>query len=221
MNKTNQNEQNSSIKQALLDLKRVAYESPDDGAPKVTKAVNALLKVLEQNPKLLREADKVFNQRRYNEKKLNFTKVKNFKKSQIVFALTDRECRILLYMFGFMSQQNMVAIKQTEVAKELKTAKRDVNTALKELERKGCITKLFTDRKGGLGTIYMVNPEIASVGKHENNHLFQKITPSEQLNEFLTKTNNCTYGVTSSNTSYTLSDNTSLDVRYNYLINPD
>lgn len=221
MDRTNQNEQNSSIKQALLDLEKVSAVSPDAEATKVLKAVKTLLRAIDKQPKLLREADKIFNQHRYNDKKVHFTKMQNFKKNQIIFSLTDRECKILLYMLGFMSQQNMVAIKQAELAKELRTAKRDINVSLKELEKKGCITKVFTDKKSGVGTIYMVNPEIASVGKHDNHGLFQKITPPEQLNEFLLKTNKLSADVINLNTTHILPDGTSITVKANFKITKD
>lgn len=225
MSNNNPNEQNSSIKQALLDLEKVATVSNSTEATKLLKAVKTVLKVLEKTNKELLEADKIFHQHRYNDKKLHFTKLGNFKKSQVVFNLTDKECKILLFMLGIMSQQNMIAIKQNELVKDLRSSKRDISSALKGLEKKGCITKVFTDRKSGLGSIYMVNPEIASVGNHNCNSLFQKITPPEQLNEFLSKTNNCTYGVTRSETDITISDNkrssSSHTVRYAFLTKPE
>lgn len=216
MNRNSNNEHNSSVLQALLDLEKVLTVSPDAEATKVLKPLKTVIKHLQTKQKFLTEADKIFNQHRYNDKKVHFTKMQNFKKCQVVVNLTERECKVLLYMIGVMSQQNMVGVKQTELVKELKSGKREIINALKGLEKKGVITKVFTDKKRGIGTVYMVNPEVASVGKQENHGLFQKVTPSEQLNEFLTKTNNCTYGVTHSETDLVLSDNTPITVRYNF-----
>lgn len=207
MNNHNPNEQNSSIKQALLDLEKVATVSNNPEATKLLKAVRTTLKALEKTNKELLEADKIFHQHRYNDKKLHFTKLGNLKKNQVVFHLTDKESKVLLLMLGAMSQQNMIAIKQTELGKALHSSKRDISSALKGLERKGCITKVFSDRKSGLGTIYMVNPEIASVGNYNCNSLYQKITPESQLDEFLSKTNSSEYGVTRFETDLILSDN--------------
>lgn len=219
MNRTNRNEQNSSTKQALLDMEKVATVSPDDGADKFLKAVKSLLKLADKQPKLLREADKIFNQHRYNERNLHFTKIQNYKKQQIIFNLTAKECQLLLYMLTFMSQANTISIKQGELAKDLKSSKRDVGSTLKSLEQRGCITKLQQSKE--FGTIYMVNPEIASVGKHDNHGLFQKITPPEQLNEFLTETNNLTADVMHFDISYTDTDSNATTVRANFKIAKD
>lgn len=219
MDRTNQNEQNSSIKQALLDLEKVSAVSPDDEATKVLKAVKTLLKAVEKQPKLLREADTIFKQHSYNEKNLHFAKFRNHKKQQIIFNLTDKESKVLLYMLSFMSQANAISIKQSELAKDLKSSKRDVGSALKSLEKKGCITKIQQSRD--FGTIYMVNPEIAAVGKHDLHGLYQKITPTEQLNEFLTKTNSLTADVIHFDITYNSSDNNPTTVRTNLKISKD
>lgn len=217
MNNNSQNEHNSSIKQALLDLEKVSIANTGPEATQLLKAVKTTLKILDKQSKLLKEADNIFNQHRYNDKRLHFTKINNFKKNQIVFNLADRECKVLLYMIGFMSQQNMVAIKQDELAKELRTGKREISSSLKGLVNKGCITKVFTDKKNGIGTVYMINPEIASVGKHDNCYLFQEITPSAQIDKFLA-TNKCTYGVTFSETHFNVSNNRPIVIKYNYLV---
>lgn len=216
MNSNSNNEHNSSVLQALLDLQKVLSVSADTDSTKILKHVNLAIKYLQAKQKFLTEADKIFNQHRYNDKKIHFTKMQNFKKCQIVVNLTDRESKVLLYMLGIMSQQNMVAVKQDELTTILKSAKSSINGALKGLEKKGVITKIFTDKKRGIGTVYMINPYVGSVGKHENYRLFEKVTPSKQFNEFLFKTNKCTYGVTHSETDLVLSDNTPITVRYNF-----
>lgn len=218
MNSNSNNEHNSSVLQALLDLQKILSVSDDTDSTKILKHVNLAIKYLKAKQKFLTEADKIFNQHRYNDKKVHFTKMQNFKKCQIVVNLTDRESKVLLYMLGIMSQQNMVAIKQDELTTVLKSAKSSINGALKGLEKKGVITKIFTDKKRGIGTVYMINPYVGSVGKHENENyrLFEKVTPYRQFNEFLDKTNHCIYSVTHSETDLILSDNSTITVRYNF-----
>lgn len=219
MNNNSKNELNSSIKQALLDLEKVATVDANPEATKVLKAVKTLLKLLDRYGSVINEADKIFNQHRYNDKKLHFAKVKNYKKQQIIFNLTARESQILFYMITFMSQANSIMIRQTELARDLKSSKRDIVTALKGLEEKCCIVKVKQEKN--MGTIYMVNPDIATVGKHECYSTYQEITSDEQLNKFLLKTNKLSADVINLDYTHITSDNTPITVRTNLKITKD
>lgn len=200
MNRNEANERNSSVLQALRDLEKVLTVSPDAEATKVLKPLKTVINHLLKKQKFLTESDNIFNQHRYNDKKLHFVKLGNYKKNQVIFNLTDSECRVFLYMITFMSQENMIAIKQKSLAKDLSKSLRYVNTTLKGLEDKGVITKVYADRKGGTGTVYMVNPAIASVGKHDCCPLFEKITPQANLDSYHAQVQNCNYGVTRTET---------------------
>lgn len=219
MNRNENNEKNSSVLQALRDLEKVLTVSTDADATKVLKPLKTVINHLLKKQKFLTETDNIFNQHRYNDKKLHFVKLENHKKNQIIFDLTERESKILLFMFLFMSQQNMVAIKQKELAKNFKVSNRDIGISLKSLETKGVITKVYTDRKGGTGTVYMVNPAIASVGKHDCCQLYEKITPQVNLDNYHAQVQNCLYGVTRSETELIDYDGhgSNMTIRYNFL----
>lgn len=200
MNRNEANEHNSSVLQALRDLEKVLTISADVETTKILRPLKTVINHLLKKQKFLTEADNIFNQHRYNDKKLHFVKLANYKKNQIIFNLTDSECRILLYMLSFMSQENMIAIKQKTLAKDLNKSLRDINTTLKVLETKGVITKVYTDRRGGTGSVYMVNPAIASVGKYDCGLLFEQVTPQSNLDSYYTQALNCDYGVTRTET---------------------
>lgn len=219
MNKDKPNEINSAFKQMLLDADKFFSTTPDEGVTTIHKQLKTLMKSLDKKQKYYKEIDKIFSRHQYNDNSILYCKKKNFKKQQLLLYFGSKEILILDYFETFMSQANAVTIRQEELAKDLKGSKRDIGKALKNLEEHGCITKIGYDRK--LGTSYMLNPEIASVGNKTDHHgLFQKITPAEQLNKFH-EINKLFADVTGLSITVTLADGTCTTVKSNLKVPKD
>lgn len=217
MDKDKPNEINSAFKQMLLDADKFFSSTPDTDVTALHKQVKSLLKNLKV--KHYKEIDKIFDRHQYNDNSLIYCKKKNYKKQQLLLCLSQKEVLILNYFESFMSQANALTIGQGELAKELKCSKRDIGKALKFLEENGCITKINYDRR--YGTTYMLNPDIACVGRKTDHYgLFQKITPTEQLNKFL-ELNKLSVDVTGIDVHITLADGTCTTVKSNIKVTKD
>lgn len=197
----NDNQENSSLKQILIDLEKILVQSNTSNSINVLNALQTLKNELNNNAQYISQTDTIFNRHHYNEKKLHFTKLRNYKSLQIVSNLSANSVKVLFYMIQLMSQNNLVAVKVKITSKELHQSLNTFRKSLEELEQNGCIVKVLEGKKDGTGTIYMINPEIANTSKYvgttEEN--FKKITSDTQLNNFLLL-NNCKSNVISSKT---------------------
>lgn len=191
MNKQNPN--NSSVIQCLLDIEKAAKTSDNSSAPYIQKAAMDLRKMLTKD--IIAESDKIYNAHRHNSSKITFAKMANFKTNQAISRLSDRACKILMYGIQIMSRDNCFLIYQDNLTKTLNMSIKTVNRGIKELVENGCMTKICTlQRKKPSGTVYMINPEIASIGSHNNIDFYEKMTPDEQLDNF-DVTSYCAYDV--------------------------
>lgn len=188
-----QNPNNSSVIQCLLDIERVAKLSDDDSAPYIQKAVGNLRKMLTNN--IITQADKLYDAHRHNNASITFAKIANFKTNQAISRLSDSTWKILTYGIQLMSQDNCFLVNQDNLTKRLNMSKTTVNNGIRELVEKGFMTKICTlKQQKPSGTVYMIHPEMASVGSHDSTSFYEKMTPDEQLDNFEV-TRHCTYDV--------------------------
>ncbi len=180
----NRNKNNSSLKQMLLDLEKVLVSDKSKNSIEILKELKTLTKLLEQNETYISKTDKIFNSHRYNDRNIHFTKFKNYKRLQIIKKLSNSTVKVLMYMIQVMSQENLVGIKVKETNKELNMSLNTFRKSIDELETNGCITLLFTGKKDGIGSIYMLNPEIANNSKYDLSEDFKKITSEQQQMNF-------------------------------------
>ena len=191
MNKKNPD--NSSVLQCLLDIEKVAKISDSPNAPDVLKALAELRKALTKD--IIAKADETYEAHRYNNAKITFAKTANFKENQAETKLSANACKILLHGIQLMSQDNCFLINQENLTKILNMAKKTVNDGIRELVEKGCMTKICTlKQQKPSGTVYMINPEIASVGNHDSTGFYERMTPDQQLDTF-EDISFCKYGV--------------------------
>lgn len=189
----------------FLDLEKVLVSDvKNKNAAKILQKINELKTLLEQNKEFITKTDTIFNQHRYNDKKLHFTKLENYKNLQIVRKLSASAVKVLFYLCCLMSQQNLVAVKIRETSKELQMSTVTFNKSLKELETHGCISMIYQSKKNNVGTIYMINTKICNSSKYCLDDEFEKITSNSQLMNF-SILNRCEYDVITSKTS--LNDN--------------
>ena len=163
MFKINPNPDNSSIMQVLLDIKAA-------GGPSrlVDEIIDIITVIPDTNkPSILQEAEEIYYRHQYPQRAIKFTKLS----IRIEFArfLSHNALTILTAMYQNMWHRNMIQLTQRDIIKITSiTSSRPIKDALKELIDKGCIAVVVkgTTRQPA---IYMVNPEIATVGRDESN----------------------------------------------------
>lgn len=151
------NPDNSSIMQALLDIKAA-------GGSFTT--INDLLMFLENDPNLLKEAELRFHRHQYPQRSITFTKVSN--KVEFSRFLSYNALTILTALYQNMWHGNMIQIRRKDIVKITSISSfRPIKDAFEELINKGCIAVAVpgTTRRP---TVYMVNPEIATVGRDDS-----------------------------------------------------
>ena len=152
-NHSKPNPENSSVIQALLDIKA-------SGAP--APMVNDLLDILRNDAAILQDADNLFKGHQYPKHVLDWCKVKN----DVEFSrfLSPKATALLTAMYQNMWVGNLIQLSHRDIIKIAKIGSlSSVRTALDELIGNGCIAVKLkgTTRRPD---IYMVNPLISTVG---------------------------------------------------------
>ncbi len=197
------NEHNSSLIQILLDLANISSINEQDN--NIHKQTLELLDSLKQNYTITKKTDDIFNSHQYNDKKIHFAKLENFNRLQILDELTAPAIKILMFIIQVSSQDNLISLKINDITKILNISKPTIIKAIQELIDNGCIS-IFKNRTKEYGTIYMLNPEIATTGKRTHKGLFKKITLQTHLDNF-EDLNECIYNVITSKTIFDVNNN--------------
>lgn len=148
------NKENSSIKQALLDLKTSGGD---------INAIDFLLQEIEQNELLREDADKLFQSHQYPEHSLNWCKLQG----DIEFTrfLSPNAVVVLITMCQNMPTTNLIQVSCRDLIEITHiSSPKAIQSAITELLDNGCITKMMK-ASGCRSAVYMVNPDIATVGK--------------------------------------------------------
>lgn len=167
------NPTNSSIVQALLDAKNCGF-------PK--ELINQLLEFasLDENQAILKAADKEFKKHQYPLHTLDWSRLYN----DIEFEsfLTPNEYMILSYMAKNMWVNNLIQTSQNDMLEyTCITSKGCINKTIGELIKKGCIAIKYKGNSRQK-TVYMVNPEFATIGteyKQDLKVVFAKMLDTE------------------------------------------
>lgn len=148
------NEENSSVKQALLDLKDVGGNA---------EAIDILLKQVEQDKELLERADKLFQGHQYPEHSLNWIKLQG--DVEFTRFLSPNAVTVLIAMCQNMNTDNLLQISRRDLIDITHiTSLKAVQPAMSELVQNGCITEVIK-ASGRKSAVYMINPEISTIGK--------------------------------------------------------
>lgn len=153
----NPNKEHSSVKQALLDLKASGGDA---------ECIDFLINQIGTNPEIRGNADKLFKSHLYPDKTLNWFKLHN----DIEFTrfLSPNALMILIAMCQNMRHGNLIQVNYKDLLTITHiSSPKAIKPALQELENCGCITVRIkgTTRRS---TVYMVNPEIATVGTNSS-----------------------------------------------------
>lgn len=151
------NPQNSSMVQHILEYKELGGS--------MNLPLSEFLKLAQEDTamqKLIREADKAVDRKKYPDSTLTFHKVE--RSVEVGRFLSMRDLKILRAFEVSVDQANLV---QASVRDVMRAAGVDLNTAragIESLLELGCIA-IKQRGSGTRASIYMLNPEIATVGK--------------------------------------------------------
>lgn len=206
------NPNNSSVIQMLLDLHSVAIQNSDN---ETLDLCQKLLSRLENRFSIQEQVDNKFKSHYYNEKKITFSKLENFKNLKFINNLSANSVKILFLIIQTVSQDNLIEIKISTFMEVLKMSKPTVTKCLSELVESGAIAKM-QNRNKTLGTIYMLNPKIASAGKHKHSKIFKKKAKESALAAF-ERLNKSNYSITSSKGQVEIDKNENKYMTFNSL----
>lgn len=142
---------NSSIIQAILDLKSTGKYGND-------KALEDIVKELEANPSITKEADARFNARKYNEDSVGFSQIPLLSKNML--ELSGNALRMLILLQGYMTQDNLAEINTNTVCEVLSISKDVFKRTKRELVQANAIVEIEGGYRGS-SPIYRVNPRLA------------------------------------------------------------
>lgn len=147
------NPNNSPIVQALLDMKANSFPKAE---------IDSLLLFYENSPISAEEADKEFNQHQYPDDNLTFCKAT--RELEYCRYLSSDAVKVLNVLIQNMNTQNNIEMSISDIKLTGNLPDKRATKALHELRENGCIA-VRLNRNKIHGTIYMVNPKIATVGK--------------------------------------------------------
>lgn len=147
------NPSSSTVLQILLDCQA------NGGWP--AEALNLMLEAAQADPKLCRATDKLFDSHRYPENSILWTKHRI--DNELPRILSPEEKLILDTFEQYMNQSNLLQISSRMLVKCTGLNDRTVRKSLDSLIEKGCIA-IHTAGPSNRAKIYMLNPEIATVG---------------------------------------------------------
>lgn len=147
------NPSGSSVLQMLLDCQA------NGGWP--AEALKQMLDAANADPKLCMATDKLFDTHRYPDNSIFWTKHRRDNELQRI--LSPEEKLILDTFEQYMNQSNLLQISSRMLVKCTGLNDRTVRKCLDLLIEKGCLA-VHTNGPSNKAKIYMLNPEIATVG---------------------------------------------------------
>lgn len=184
----NPNRYNSTIVQGLLELAKLDTLVPHDF---IDKAVQIAIFLNENDRQLVKTIDGIVKKKEYNND--NITWYRHYF-SEIPRSLSANANIILTLMCNVMAQGNLVQLSWQDIIDGTGIRnKKSIQTAIKDLLDNGCIAiKCNGDKRNA--TIYMVNPDIAIIGKPTNLHnQFWELITHEEFNKWLSIKHDITY----------------------------
>lgn len=208
----NLNPNNSSIVQILLDLYSISNKNND---LETLGLCDKLLSKLKHDSSLQKQVDDKFNSHKYNDRNMTFSKLENFRNLKIINNLSPNATKILFLIIQTVSQDNLIEIRLSSFMDVLSMSKPTLIKGLTELSDTGAISKIQNKSKIQ-GSIYMLNPKIASAGKQAHKGFYRQNTPVSSIKSFeeLNKNN---YQIISSKGLITINENENKYYTFNSL----
>ena len=125
---------------------------------------NELKEYFKQNKIKLKEVDEKFYRHLYPQNKLNWTK--NYINNLEMYKLLNaKSIGIFNILSKLINKNNLIQISITELKKLLKYDDKTIIKSINELIEKGFVViKLKGEPKTSRATIYMINPELTTIG---------------------------------------------------------
>lgn len=143
---------------------------------------NELKKYFQENKNKLKEVDEKFYNHIYPQHKLNWNKT-YINNLELCKALNTKSFSILNSISKLINKNNLIQISNTEIINITGYSKQTVINSINELIKKGFITiKLKGEPKTSRATIYMINPELVTIGTGNQTQLkkeFWQLTGSK------------------------------------------
>lgn len=183
----NPNRYNSTVVQSLLELAKLDTVPHDF----IDKAVQLAIFLNENDRQLVKTIDGIVKKKEYNND--NITWYRHYF-SEIPRLLSANANIILTLMCNVMAQGNLVQLSWQNIIDGTSIkSKKSIQTAIKELLNNGCIAIKFQGDKRN-ATVYMVNPDIAIVGKTANLHnQFWELINQDEFNKWYSIKHDITY----------------------------
>lgn len=159
------NEKNSSVIQALIDVQSAAAKR---GNPEVVEMAEALLQKMNSDDVVQREADRIFDKRRYPDESLRFVKyipTINYARFAIEYPNSAALFQILVSCAAGYTQY--IRFRRTDLCKYLGWSKNKLDKALKPLVEFGIMPKYY-DKDKNNGTVYCINPHVFDLSGNQS-----------------------------------------------------
>ena len=185
-NLDNPNRHNSTIVQGLRELAKLDSELPNDLIAKAVQLANFLN---ENNKQLVNTVDGIVKKKEYKDSNITWYKKHFLELSRLLSSSANL---ILDLMCNLMAQGNLVQLSWQNIidGTGIKN-KKSIKNAIEELLDNGCIAIKFPSDKRN-ATIYMVNPEIATVGKNLHTQYWELVS-HDKFKKWCTIKNDITY----------------------------
>lgn len=151
---------------------------------------NDLKKYFQQNKTKLKEVDKIFYSHLYPQHKLSWNKnyITNF---EIIKIIDTYSISIFTIISKLINKNNLIQLSLADIINLTNYSKQKIINSINELVEKGFIVvKLKGEPKTSRATIYMINPELTTIGTGNQTQLkkeFWELTGSIYENGELTK----------------------------------
>lgn len=143
---------------------------------------NELKKYFQENKDKLKEVDEKFYSHIYPQIKLNWCKLYN-NNLEITKKTDKASINILNILYKLINRNNFIQISTSEIIKLTGYSNKTIIKSIDELIEKGFIAiKLKAEPKVSRSTIYMINPELVTIGTGNQTQLkkeFWKLTGSK------------------------------------------
>ena len=171
---------NSDVLQALIDIRDEAKVAGD--AIK-EKQADDMIKSLEKDVSFTRKADERYKRHKYPFNHVIFVKLQNIMANTVLAQVSNDARSLFVIACICMSQMNLVELKRENILDCFGTTKHSFDNGLRELIENGLLT-LYVNHSKEHGNIYMVNPDVAKIGRNNLMGAYEKATDELYLDAY-------------------------------------
>lgn len=151
--------------QAMIDAQSAAAKK---GEPGMVEEIEKVLQDLDSNDSVLKEADRIFEKRRYPDSSLKFAKyfpTINYARFAIEYPNSAALFQVLVSCMSGYTQY--IRFRRRDLCKYLGWSKNKLDNALKPLVEYGILPKYYEKDKNN-GTVYCINPHVFDISGNQS-----------------------------------------------------